>query len=135
MSELLCLQIAIALWLVHVLFQVLVARSEFGDDYLFSSRDTQRQPKGTVCGRASRALDNYVQNLVPFVALDLPHAWSAWVRCPRQKAGVCCARCATAWPTTTPITRRCRPPHGTACCRPVLIWWRPGTRLTASCVP
>ncbi|GKX32556.1 MAG: hypothetical protein MnENMB40S_01740 [Rhizobiaceae bacterium MnEN-MB40S] len=71
MSELLCLQIAMALWLAHVLVQVLVARSEFGDDYLFSSRDEQRQPKGTVCGRASRALENYVQNLVPFVALDL----------------------------------------------------------------
>jgi len=71
MSELLCLEIAVVLWLVHVLVQVFAARSEFGDDYLLSSRDELKQPTGAICGRASRALENYVQNLVPFVALDL----------------------------------------------------------------
>jgi uncharacterized MAPEG superfamily protein len=71
MSELLCLEIAIVLWLVHVLVQVITARWEFGDDYLFSARDEEKLPKGLACGRANRALRNYIENLVPFVALDL----------------------------------------------------------------
>lgn len=71
MSELLCLELAVVLWVAHVLTQALTARAEFGDDYLFSPRDVSMQPKGLACGRASRALENYVENLTPFVALDL----------------------------------------------------------------
>jgi len=71
MSELTCLELSVLLWVVHVLCQAVTARSEFGDAYLFSPRDAEVKAKGLVCGRAKRALDNYVQNLAPFVALDL----------------------------------------------------------------
>jgi uncharacterized MAPEG superfamily protein len=71
MSELICLELSVILWVAHVLGQALTARAEFGDAYLFSPRDAQLQPKGLECGRATRALGNYIENLVPFVALDL----------------------------------------------------------------
>ena len=71
MNELTCLELSVVLWLAHVLVQALTARSEFGDDYLFSPRDDVKTPKGLSFGRATRALHNYVENLVPFVGLDL----------------------------------------------------------------
>jgi uncharacterized MAPEG superfamily protein len=71
MSELLCLELSVILWVVHVICQAVTARAEFGDAYLFSPRDTDIAPKGVACGRARRALANYVENLAPFVALDL----------------------------------------------------------------
>ena len=71
MSELVCLELSVLLWIVHVLCQALTARAEFGDMYLFGPRDEQLVPKGVMCGRATRALHNYVENLVPFVALDV----------------------------------------------------------------
>ena len=71
MSELLCLELSVLLWLAHVLAQALTARSEFGDDYLFSARDGDRQAKGLMAPRATRALHNYIENFVPFVAMDL----------------------------------------------------------------
>ena len=71
MSELTCLELSVLLWVAHVLGQALTARAEFGDAYLFTPRDAQLQPKGVECGRASRALANYIENLVPFVAMDL----------------------------------------------------------------
>jgi uncharacterized MAPEG superfamily protein len=71
MSELTCLELSILLWLVHVLTQAITARGEFGDDYLFSPRDKDVTAKGLTCGRATRALHNYIENLVPFVAADL----------------------------------------------------------------
>ena len=71
MSELLCLELSVIWWVVHVLCQAVTARGEFGDAYLFSPRDFNVTAKGLVCGRATRALRNYVENLVPFVALDL----------------------------------------------------------------
>ena len=71
MTELTCLELSILLWLAHVLTQAITARGEFGDDYLFSARDAATSPKGLSVGRATRALHNYIENLVPFVALDL----------------------------------------------------------------
>ncbi len=71
MSELICLELSVIWWVVHVLCQAVTARGEFGDAYLFSPRDANVTAKGLVCGRATRALRNYVENLVPFVALDL----------------------------------------------------------------
>lgn len=71
MNELTCLELSILLWLVHVLTQAITARGEFGDDYLFSPRDKDVTAKGLTCGRATRALHNYIENLVPFVAADL----------------------------------------------------------------
>jgi uncharacterized MAPEG superfamily protein len=71
MSELLCLELSVLLWLAHVLTQAFTARAEFGDAYLFTPRDTDPTPKGLACGRATRALNNYVENLGPFVAMDL----------------------------------------------------------------
>ena len=71
MSELVCLELSVLLWFAHVLCRLFTARAEFGDAYLLDPRDEKKIPKGYVCGRAERALANYVENLVPFVALDL----------------------------------------------------------------
>jgi len=71
MSEVLCLELSVILWIVQVLAQAATARAEFGDAYLLGPRDEQREPKGVMCGRARRALTNYTENLVPFVALDV----------------------------------------------------------------
>ena len=71
MSELFCLELSVLLWIAHVVAQALSARTEFGDDYLFSARDEARAPKDVAVGRATRALHNYVENYGPFIALDL----------------------------------------------------------------
>ncbi|MEP6826585.1 MAG: MAPEG family protein [Aestuariivirga sp.] len=71
MNELTCLELGILLWVAHVLTQALTARGEFGDDYLFSPRDQKVTPKALAVGRATRALHNYIENYVPFVAMDL----------------------------------------------------------------
>ena len=71
MTELTCLELSVLLWIAHVLAQALTARAEFGDMYLFSPRDDSVQAKGVMSGRATRALANYVENLGPFIAMDL----------------------------------------------------------------
>ncbi len=71
MSELTCLELSVLLWLAHILVQALAARAEFGDAYLFTPRDAQPTAKGLTCGRATRALANYIENLGPFVAMAL----------------------------------------------------------------
>lgn len=71
MSDLLCLELAISLWFVHLLTQMGTAGGAFSTTYLFSSRDAQDKPKGVIWGRATRAFANYVENLVAFAALDL----------------------------------------------------------------
>ncbi len=71
MSELVCLELSVLLWLAHVLCNAITARAEFGDYYLFTPRDEEKKPKGVAFGRAKRALTNYIENFVPFVALDL----------------------------------------------------------------
>jgi uncharacterized MAPEG superfamily protein len=69
MSELVCLELSVLLWIAHVLVQAYMANEEFGLAYLLSPRDKQLAAKGVACGRATRALKNYVENMVPFVAL------------------------------------------------------------------
>ncbi len=71
MSELTCLELSVLLWVAHVLTQAITARAEFGDAFLFTPRDTQPVAKGLACGRATRALGNYVENYGPFIALAL----------------------------------------------------------------
>jgi len=71
MSELTCLELSVLLWVAHILTQAVTARAEFGDAYLFTPRDTQPAPKGLACGRATRALANYVENYGPFIAMAL----------------------------------------------------------------
>jgi uncharacterized MAPEG superfamily protein len=71
MSELTCLELSVLLWIAHVLTQAFTARAEFGDAYLFTPRDTEPVAKGLACGRATRALGNYVENYGPFIALAL----------------------------------------------------------------
>ncbi len=68
MSELTCLELSVLLWLAHVLTQAIIARGEFGDAFLFTPRDTQPVAKGLACGRATRALGNYVENYGPIIA-------------------------------------------------------------------
>jgi uncharacterized MAPEG superfamily protein len=71
MSELICLELSVVLWIAHVLVQAFTARAEFGDQYLFSPRDQAVTAKGVLAGRATRALHNYVENLGPFIAMAL----------------------------------------------------------------
>ena len=71
MSELTCLELSVLLWVAHVVVQAVTARAEFGDAYLFTPRDAQPPTKGLACGRATRALSNYVENLGPFIAMAL----------------------------------------------------------------
>jgi uncharacterized MAPEG superfamily protein len=71
MNEIACLEAAVGLWFAHLFCQMGTAGRAFSTAYLFSSRDTQDKPKGLVWGRATRALANYAENLVAFVALDL----------------------------------------------------------------
>ena len=71
LSELICLELAAALWFAHLFCQMGAAGRAFSVAYLFSSRDIQQTPKGLLWGRASRAFANYVENFVAFAALDL----------------------------------------------------------------
>ena len=71
MSELTCLELSVVLWFVHVLIQAGLGNVELPFGYLFTARDAPSQPKGVMFGRATRALANYVENLGPFVAMDL----------------------------------------------------------------
>ncbi len=70
MSELLCLELSVVLWFVYLFTQLLTSRGEFGDAYLFSPRDETPAAKGSACGRGKRALANYIENFVPFIAVD-----------------------------------------------------------------
>ena len=71
MSELTCLELSVALWVVHVLVQGTVGNIELPFGYLFTSRDKPAASTGLLFGRATRALANYVENLTPFVAVAL----------------------------------------------------------------
>ena len=71
MNELTCLELSVILWVAHIVTQFINARGEFGDDYLFTPRDKKVTPKGLNVGRATRALHNYIENYVPFLAVDL----------------------------------------------------------------
>jgi uncharacterized MAPEG superfamily protein len=71
MSELTCLELSVALWLVYVLVQATVGNIELPFGYLFTSRDKPAASSALLFGRATRALDNYVENLTPFVAVAL----------------------------------------------------------------
>lgn len=71
MSELTCLELALALWFVHLFCQLGAASTAFSTTYLLSSRDAQMSPMGVMWGRATRAFANYVENLVAFAAIDI----------------------------------------------------------------
>lgn len=71
MSELLCLELSVVLWIVFLFTQILTSRAEFGDAWLFTPRDESPPAKGPACGRARRALANYMENYAPFIAVDL----------------------------------------------------------------
>ena len=71
MSELSCLELSVALWVVHVVVQAGVGNVELPSGYLFTSRDQPAAVSGLLFGRATRALANYVENFTPFVAVAL----------------------------------------------------------------
>ena len=71
MSELVCLELSVLLWVVHVLAQAGAAQAVLPLSYLLSSRDVPAEAKGLLAGRAKRALGNYVENFTAFAALDL----------------------------------------------------------------
>ena len=69
--ELICLELSVLLFIAHVVCQSLLAQGEFGPAFLFSPRDVEPPAKGPVAGRATRALNNFVENYGAFVAMDL----------------------------------------------------------------
>ncbi|MGA8586448.1 MAG: MAPEG family protein [Roseiarcus sp.] len=71
MSELTCLELSVALWVVHVLVQAGAGNAELPAGYLLTSRDKPAAASGLFYARATRALANYVENLTPFVAVAL----------------------------------------------------------------
>jgi uncharacterized MAPEG superfamily protein len=70
-SELVCLELSVLLWVAHVLVQASAGNAEIGRAYLLSPRDKQPAAEGVARGRATRALNNYTENFVPFVAMAL----------------------------------------------------------------
>jgi uncharacterized MAPEG superfamily protein len=90
MGELVSLKLGILMWIVHVLTQSAFAGGSLGLDYLSGTRDQPREPRGMLYPRATRALRNYIENFVPFVAADLglivtnhTGGWGAglWILC------------------------------------------------------
>jgi len=71
MNEVTCLELSVLFWIAHVLCQAFTAHGEFGSAYLLGPRDGKIAVKGVLHGRATRALNNYMENLVPFVGLDV----------------------------------------------------------------
>lgn len=71
MSELTCLKLSILLWVVHVATQAAFAGGSVGVKFLGSTRDNRPEPQGVKYPRATRALANYLENFLPFVAADL----------------------------------------------------------------
>jgi uncharacterized MAPEG superfamily protein len=71
MSELVCLELSIVIWVVHILVQGGYGGSALNPDYLVGPRDQTLSPKGILYPRATRALSNYVENFGPFIAADL----------------------------------------------------------------
>jgi uncharacterized MAPEG superfamily protein len=69
MSELASLELAVLLWLVHLLCQAALSGRPL--DWLFSSRDTPDPPSTVIGGRAARAFRNYMESFPAFAALDL----------------------------------------------------------------
>jgi uncharacterized MAPEG superfamily protein len=71
MTEYTCLVLSLVLWFAHIFTQSAFAGGAMGMDYLAGPRDEQRQPRGQLYPRATRALHNYTENFVPFAAADL----------------------------------------------------------------
>jgi uncharacterized MAPEG superfamily protein len=71
MSELTCLELSVALWLLHVLVQASLGNTQTPFGYLFTSRDQPTEARGVSYGRSCRALANYVENFTPFAAVAL----------------------------------------------------------------
>ncbi len=69
--ELVCLELSVLLFIAHVVCQAILTQGEFGQAFLFSPRDDEPTPKGVTVGRATRALNNFVENYGAFVAMDL----------------------------------------------------------------
>ncbi len=69
--ELICLELSVLLFIAHVVCQSIVNQGEFGQAFLFSPRDDAPQAKSPASGRATRALNNFVENYGAFVAMDL----------------------------------------------------------------
>jgi uncharacterized MAPEG superfamily protein len=69
--ELVCLELSVLLFIAHVVCQAVLAQGEFGQPFLFSPRDVEPEAKRPAIGRATRALNNFVENYGAFVAMDL----------------------------------------------------------------
>lgn len=82
MSELVCLELSVLLWAVHIAVQAGAANLALPREYLVSARDVAMEPKGVMAGRAKRALSNYLESFTAFAALDLAFIalhWSAGI--------------------------------------------------------
>jgi uncharacterized MAPEG superfamily protein len=71
MNEVVCLELSIVLWFAHILVQSAFANRSVGAKFLAGNRDDERPHADVGYARATRALRNYIENMVPFVAADL----------------------------------------------------------------
>ncbi len=69
MSEIACLELAVLLWLVHLLLQA--GLSGVPLSWNASARDEPEPPLTVIGGRAARAFRNYMESFPAFAALDL----------------------------------------------------------------
>jgi uncharacterized MAPEG superfamily protein len=69
MSVLTCLELAVLLWLAHLLCQAGTSGAPL--PYRVSSRDDPAPEPTVIGGRAARAFRNYLESFPAFVALDL----------------------------------------------------------------
>jgi uncharacterized MAPEG superfamily protein len=69
MSVLACLEVAVLLWLVHMLLQANTSGAPVS--YLFSSRDEPAPAAGALGARSARAYRNYMESFPVFAALAL----------------------------------------------------------------
>jgi uncharacterized MAPEG superfamily protein len=70
-QEILVLALGVALLFVHISLQAILATLELGRKWNAGPRDERAQVKGTIAGRAERALKNYLETFVALVALAL----------------------------------------------------------------
>ncbi len=70
-AEILVLALGVALLLVHISLQAILATVELGSKWNASPRDAGIAPKGVYAGRAERALRNYLETFPALIALAL----------------------------------------------------------------
>jgi len=68
--ELICLELSVLLFIAHVVCQAVLSQGEFARRFCSVRATNEPEAKGVAVGRATRALNNFVENYGAFVAMD-----------------------------------------------------------------